>query len=81
MPGISSDDSQEEIDLVLGNTAGWVSLAVGGYSSGDYNTGADVAREYVTDSNHINMMNIDQVAGNYNGMFDQFELLISKVPL
>lgn len=66
-PGITSDDSEMEINLKLDGGYGWYPMAIGGFSSGDYNNGINVTRDYVTGSNQIQMMDIDNVAGNYPG--------------
>ena len=67
IPGITSANSQGEIQKMLGNGYGWFPMAVGGFSSGDYNTGAEVKRGYVAGCNQIQMMDIDNVTGNYPG--------------
>lgn len=67
-PGITADDSSYEIELKLDGGYGWYPMAIGGFSSGDYNTGFNVTRNYVTGNNRIQMMDIDNVAGNYPGM-------------
>ena len=57
----------ELLNLILENSSPLTGVAVAGITSGDAATGVTPTNHYVSNSNSLNLAQIDEIAGNYDG--------------
>ena len=57
----------ELLNLILENSSPLTGVAVAGITSGDAATGVTPTNQYVSNSNSLNLAQIDEIAGNYDG--------------
>ena len=64
--GITTTNT-EKLNLILENSSPLTGVAVAGITSGDAATGVTPTNHYVSNSNSLNLAQIDDIAGNYDG--------------